>query len=157
MNLFLVRHGEAEKISFSVKDYERKLTDEGRSKIISTARLWKALIICPDKILSSPLVRSLQTAEMIREIFDYPERVLVDNNLAPGCKTSDLIEIVNFTDVQNIMLIGHEPDISNHISNLISNNPVSVRIHPFTIAKISFDRQVKFSKGNLDFLIPPLL
>ncbi len=155
MNLYLVRHGHAENVSIVKKDFDRLLTSKGKEQIRKAASGWKTLIPSINIILTSPFLRALESAKIIAELIVYEKEIVVDNNLAPGCKTNQLIEIVNALDAENILAVGHEPDISNHISNLISHTQVFVDIRRAAIAKLTFANKALFSKGTLEFLIPP--
>jgi phosphohistidine phosphatase len=153
MNIYLIRHADAEKSSPSKKDYERKLTPEGISAVKSAAEGWKNLISSFDYIISSPLKRALQTAEIIAKTFQYAKEIVTDKRIAGG-KTEDLIEIANSLDGKEIAFIGHEPDFSKHVSSLISSSGAFLSFKKGMIAKISFENKARLSKGNLEFLIP---
>lgn len=155
MNLYLIRHSEAEKISPLKKDYDRELTAEGIQLLKTAVEYWKIIIPSFDMIVSSPLVRAVQTSEIIAKGFNYSKEVIKDNNIAAGASTSDVIELVNSINVENIAVIGHQPDLSNHVSNFISTNGCSLHFPPAAICKIRFNGQAKYAKGELIYLIPP--
>lgn len=155
MNLYLVRHSLAEKISPLKKDFDRELTAEGKDLLKFAADYWKRIVPSIDLIITSPLVRAVQTSEMISQSFDYEKEIIKDNHLATGSKTSDLIEILNSLNVENIFCIGHQPDLSMHVSNFISTNGSVLHFPPASICKIRFNGSAKFSKGELIYLIPP--
>lgn len=155
INLYLIRHGEAEKISPLKKDFDRELTDDGKFLLQSAVEYWKKIIPTFDIILSSPLIRAVQTSEIIANGFNYNKEILKDNNLATGARTDDLIEIINHFHFENIACIGHQPDLSFHVSNLISNTGCTLHFPPASICKIKFNGAAKFSKGELIYLIPP--
>jgi len=115
MNIYLIRHADAEKSSPSKKDYERKLTPEGISSIKAAVEGWKNLISSFDYIVSSPLKRAVQTAEIVAKSFYYKEEITTDKRIAVG-NTEELIEIANSLDGKEIAFVGHEPDFSNHVS-----------------------------------------
>ncbi len=155
MNLYLIRHSIAEKISPGSKDFSREITLEGKDLLIAAAKYWKRIIPGFDLIVTSPLVRAVQTSEIIADVFGYNREILKDNNLAAGAKTSDLIEILNAYNLENIACIGHQPDLSNHVSNFISPKGSVLHFPPAAICKIRFSGQTKFSLGELIYLIPP--
>lgn len=153
MNLFLIRHSLAENPSPLKVDSDRKLTQEGNDLILKGSRFLK--FIAPDLklILTSPYLRALQTAEIIAKTFDNDIKLIKENNLAAGCSTGSLIEILNFYDENNIAIIGHQPDISNHISNFTSSSYIRMVFSPATIAKIRFESKVGYNKGIFEALI----
>jgi phosphohistidine phosphatase len=155
MNLYLIRHSEAERISPLKKDFDRELTPEGIKLLRKAVEYWQKIINGFDLIVTSPLVRAVQTSDIIAEGFNYSNEVIKDNNLAAGAVTGDLIELINTFNVENIACIGHQPDLSNHVSNTISTNGCTLHFPLAAICKIRFNGQAKFSKGELIYLIPP--
>ena len=154
MNIYLIRHGDAEKASANKKDSERKLTPDGEQKTKISAEGWKLLIPQFSHIITSPLLRALQTAEIIANVFDFPGKVITDKNLAPGNKTEALIDLANEMMGSDMAFIGHEPDFSEHVSHLISNSGAFIEFKKGMIAKISFGGKAKLFRGVLEFLIP---
>lgn len=153
MNIYLIRHADAEKSSLTKKDFDRKLTPEGILAIKAAAEGWKNLISSFDYIISSPLKRAVQTAEIIAKAFHYKEEIVTDKRIAGG-NIEDLIEIANSLNGKEIAFIGHEPDFSKYVSSLISSSGAFLSFKKGMIAKISFDTKVRLAKGNLEFLIP---
>ncbi len=154
MNIYLIRHGEAEKSSFNKKDFDRELTNTGKVKLKNAALAWKDYIIPFDYLISSPLARALQTAQIIAEYFEIKNEIIVDKKLSAGSRTDSIIEIANSLEAANVAFVGHQPDFSEHVSNLISTNGANVDFKKAAIAKIFFQNKVHLSRGILEFLIP---
>jgi phosphohistidine phosphatase len=154
MNIYLVRHGDSEKASPAKKDFDRELTPEGVKNLKTAAEGWKKLIIKIDFIISSPFVRAVQTAEIIAKAFSLPNGIVKDKRIGSGSKTDDLIDLANSLDAEDILFVGHEPDFSKHVSTLISSSVAFIDFKKGMIAKISFDKKVKISRGTLEYLIP---
>lgn len=155
MNLFLIRHSIAEYPSPLIDDYNRKLTPEGEILISKGSKFLK--MIAPDLnlLLSSPYLRGLQTAEIIAKTYENNIKLIKENNLATGCNTGMLIEILNSYSEENIAIVGHQPDLSNHIANFTSNGNIRLIFSPGAIAKVRFESRVGYNKGILEFLISP--
>lgn len=154
MNIYLIRHGDAEKASGNLKDSERSLTADGKAKILNASKNWKLLIPSFTHIISSPLVRSVQTAEIIADVYELSGKIIIDKRLSPGGSTEDLIDCSAEISGRDMAFVGHEPDFSEHVSLLISNSGASIEFKKGMIAKISFDGKVKMGRGVLEFLIP---
>ena len=157
MNLYLVRHSIAESFSVDVKDFDRNLTEEGKAVINKVSTAWKNYIKDLDVILTSPLVRAVQTAEMISKNLQANPNIIKDNNLGTGSRTADLIDLINSLDYKNVMVVGHQPDLSIHLKNLCSNGSLNVDFQPATLAQIEFGNSIKFGKGILNYLVPPIV
>lgn len=154
MNLYLVRHADAEKTIPGKRDKDRRLTREGKEKLLSAANRWRHFIHRPDFICTSPYIRAVETAEIIARAYDFDNEIIKDNSLASGSITKDLITLVNSLEGEEIFIVGHQPDLSEHVSGLISSRGALIEFKKAAIAKISFNDKVKLSKGYLEFLIP---
>ncbi len=150
MNIYLVRHAKAEK---GYKDFYRELSEEGIERFNKTLKFWEKHAPQIDYIFSSPLIRTKQTAELIRTKFDVKNAIILENDLQSSSTSDFIITIANSMDAENLVFVGHQPDISYHASNLVSNTGSAINFHPGTIAKISFVNSVQKFTGNLDFLI----
>ena len=156
MNIYFIRHSDAENSSITTKDFERKLTEGGIEKIRKSAEGWKHVIPSFDYVVSSPLLRSLQTAEQILDIYDLDKsKLIIDKRLKSGSDLDDIIEIANSLNEDEIAFVGHQPEFSEHVSELISQTYAYIDFKKAAIAKINFYNKVKKGKGLLEFLIPP--
>src|SRR5918993_2737357 len=91
--LYLIRHGvAAERGDNYPDDGKRPLTNEGVQKLRKEARAFVALDITLDVILTSPLVRTRQTAELVAAAFRNPPPILTMPSLAPGAAQGTIIE-----------------------------------------------------------------
>jgi phosphohistidine phosphatase len=154
MNLYLIRHADAEPISPTKSDHKRELTPKGKESIRKAAEGWKKTIKSLDIIASSPLIRAVQTAEIVASVFNYKAKIITDKKITSGCKLEDLIDFIRSFDEGNVAVVGHEPDISRHLSALVSSSGMYTEFKKSSIAKIKFEGKVRASGGTLEFLIP---
>jgi len=155
MNIFLIRHGKAEPASQAKKDSDRELTEEGINIIKRSVGFWKNGIKSFDFIITSPFKRAVQTAEIIAELTNYKNDLIKDKALSPGCSTRSIIELAEVLNGDNIAFVGHQPDMSYHISSLVCNSQLNLKFSPASIAKVSFKGNPNPGKGILEFLLPP--
>lgn len=153
MTLYFIRHGEAEDHKLGKSDSERRLTEEGRKKMRRAAEGWKDLIGSFDYLVSSPLIRAKETADIVKDVFEFKDDILLDSRLIFGNKTENIVDLANELG-GNIAMFGHEPDFSNHVSNLISKGSATVNFKKGMIAKIMFGSKARIGVGILEFLIP---
>ncbi|MEH1779037.1 MAG: phosphohistidine phosphatase SixA [Nostoc sp.] len=116
MELYLIRHGIAEDQGLGIKDEDRSLTKEGRQKTEKVAQKLVKLGLSFDFILTSPLVRARQTAEiLIAE--KLSSQLEESSHLAPDGQISswlkDWLEPRNYSQNTQLALVGHEPNLSN--------------------------------------------
>lgn len=160
MRLYLLRHaiaGERDAEKFS-DDGQRPLTRAGIKKMIKIAKILRKMDLKIDLILSSPLVRTRETAEIVREHLRLEkDRLVLVDQLSPLGDPSQLI-----TDIQTnymherLLLVGHEPDLSNLISRLLSGDTaLSVTMKKGGICCLSIGQLVAGKCATLEWLINP--
>jgi phosphohistidine phosphatase SixA len=157
MNLYLIRHSIAENISYDKKDFDRELTEEGKFVIKKSSEAWKNYVGNVEVIFTSPLKRAIQTAEIISSTLQEIPNLIKDNNLGTGSRTSDLIDLLNSLEYKNIMLVGHQPDLSQHINNFCGTGSFNLAFPPASLAKIEFENSIKFGRGKLIYFVPPIV
>lgn len=127
MNLYLLRHGLAvERTIPEFKlDSDRPLTPEGRKKLKRLGALLVDAEVSFDLILTSPYVRARQTAEVLANALGAQKRVEISGNLAPGNHLKGLVEDLKrrTQPLDDVLLVGHEPDLSRITSILVVGKP----------------------------------
>jgi len=126
--LLVVRHAEAEEPADAAaagrRDAQRRLTEAGVQQMHKGARGLATQVDEIALILSSPLTRAIQTAEILSAAFPQAKR-LRHPRLAPGFDPGRLLHwVVRQTAV--IALVGHEPDLSQWIGYLTTGNSRSL-------------------------------
>lgn len=120
MKLYIVRHAVAIERSSHFPDDKRYLTPEGRVAFRKIARKVKKKGITPDYILTSPLLRSVQTADILAEAIAFKGPLTVADELAPGFKRKELAKLLtDCSPAKELVLVGHEPDLSSLIVSLL--------------------------------------
>jgi phosphohistidine phosphatase len=157
MNLFLVRHAKAETANGSKSDTERELTPEGITILKNSVEVWEKYFNEIDFIISSPILRAVQTAELIKSQTDFSGKIFKENLMLPGADGKDMIHIFKIHKAENMILVGHQPDLSNAISSFTGCEIFEVPFKPASVAKISFSGKPAVGRGVLEFLIPPVL
>jgi phosphohistidine phosphatase len=154
MEVYFLRHGEAGKSSRGLGgDAARQLTEEGIARMEREAAFISALRLRLDAILTSPLVRAQQTAEIIARELRLLDALAVDERLSPGFGPEELAGIVQeHRAAAAVMLVGHEPDFSAVISECIGGGRVECK--KGALARVDFDTPDS-SSGVLVWLLPP--
>ena len=112
MQLFLVRHAKAVERSFDIPENNRFLTPEGRDRFRDIAKRLAKKGMHPEVIVSSPLVRAVQTAEILAEALAFTGPLAVDETLAPGFGMDGLQKLLGrHPGVSALACVGHEPDL----------------------------------------------
>lgn len=121
MKLFIVRHAAAIERTAEVPEEQRYLTTKGRDFMRKTARTMLKKGMEPGLILTSPLIRAVQSADILAEAFSYVVPVIVTDELSPGFDLPALQRLfTEFPQVDELVIVGHEPDLSRVVSSLLS-------------------------------------
>jgi phosphohistidine phosphatase len=119
--LFLLRHGDAEKLKDGFSDFDRKLTTKGREDVESTARAFKSEGIIPDLFLSSNAPRAFETAKIFAKTLSYPtDKIETTNIFFDSSELGNFLDVVKNIDesINSLILIGHAPTFSRMASYL---------------------------------------
>ena len=130
MDLYVLRHGVAEDRNSAEygTDTERPLTAKGMRRMARQVRGLRSLGLSIDVIVTSPLVRAAQTAEIVHEGLQTTSRLVTSNALAPNGSPSQLIShlATGYSSADDVMVVGHEPYLSRLISVLTTGDPEPV-------------------------------
>lgn len=132
-----MRHGPAEDYAPSHRDFDRALTASGRQRVRDVAKELVDKGEAPFVIVSSPLVRALQTAEIVaavtgldrvREVEKAKRSgatgvVEVRREMAPGGEEVGLVSELVKAGRKRVMIVGHEPDLSTLVLDLVGRMP----------------------------------
>ena len=151
MILYFLRHGKAGSPR-AKDDDERELTDAGVTALRNAAPLWRRLNLRPDVVLSSPLPRALQSAELFCEAVGGSP--VTDDRLRPGASWGDMARaMAAHQDARRVMFVGHEPDLSGAVSDL--TGAASVRMRKGGLACLEFYGIPEPGGGEIAWLLDP--
>jgi phosphohistidine phosphatase len=148
MELYFLRHGEADWPEWKKSDDERPLTKRGKREMRDVAKFLDRLKVRPDLIVTSPLPRATQTAEIAADYLKAKLRK--DELLAPGFGASKLRTVLKRHRARVLMLVGHEPDFTQVISELTG---ASLKLAKAGVALVDVDPESE--EGKLLWLFPP--
>lgn len=112
VKLYLVRHADAVSEDVAGSDDVRWLSAKGREAARGLARLLREQNVELDAVVSSPLPRALQTAELVASGLDFLGVIEAMPALAPGCHPRRAAEELGARG-RAVMVVGHEPTISS--------------------------------------------
>jgi phosphohistidine phosphatase len=122
LKLYVMRHGPAEDHAESGLDADRPLSAPGRDRVRTVARALHDGGEEPWAIVTSPLVRAVQTAEIVAlttQLGDRNGTVEVRRGIAPGGDAVRLVHQLVAEGRKRVMVVGHEPDLSGLVSSML--------------------------------------
>jgi phosphohistidine phosphatase len=158
MQVYLLRHGVAEEDRSGLGDANRALTSDGRRKLRQTLQAASQADIRPTLILTSPLKRALQTAEIAREVFKYKGELIRSEALMPNSRVQELWdEIRVHAGEAAIVLVGHNPQFGELAGYLLGTPELQIDVKKGSLLCIDFEGLPSRPKGILRwFLIAKL-
>lgn len=151
MELVLMRHGKAETRSDAKSDFERELTSVGRKKVKQAARgLARCLFPGRDVLIwTSPSIRTLQTAEILRTAFGRKTKIHVMDAIADGKLAELQTEWAKNPSIDVLIIVGHEPMISEWTKNI---SDADIVFRPASVASIFLENHEQ-PVGSLDWFM----
>lgn len=154
MEIYILRHGEAEPRGPGVVDENRALTKRGRRDVRLVAEQLRDLMD-PELILTSPLRRARETADEVRP--SWPGAKLEPSDLLkPDAQPAALWKDLQKRKPRAAVLVGHEPHLSHWVAYLL-NAPVVLDFKKGGMLRIDADPAAKTPKGVLKWLLTPKL
>lgn len=156
MKLLFVRHAIAlEREEFlKSNDLKRPLSDEGRRKAHGVFSILARFYQKPLCIVTSEAARAIETAEILNDAYGGDIETFKTALLNPGAGIEEFKEalIPLYDEDGCVAVVGHEPDFSFIISQLISGDEVALSIKKASVIEVEIDR---YFNGELKFMIPP--
>ena len=161
MNLYFMRHGIAlpsDDLSAGA-DRDRPLSPKGMKRLSKAAKGMSRLGISFDVLLTSPLARARQTADIVAGAMDSEAPVEELSSLAPESSLEQLmLDLNRYQDRGDLLLVGHEPSLSHVLSHLLggkAGRSLHVEFKKGALCRIEIDALPATSPGNLHWLLTP--
>jgi phosphohistidine phosphatase len=155
VKLYVMRHGPAEDDAADGLDSSRALTAIGRERTRQVARRLLELNEAPRTIVSSPLVRALQTAEIVHGIVTPESPVEATTVLAPRGPAHDFVRGCARANRKRLMVVGHEPDVSLLVAQLLGQ-PLPFSFMKAMVVSVRVPNEAsEGTNGSLRFILDP--
>jgi phosphohistidine phosphatase len=145
MNLFILRHASAGVRRLNpLLDVKRPLDKEGKKHCLELAHVLNAMNVSFDFVVSSPLKRSQQTAQLVATETGYEQKILISNALAPEATFAQFQRLLReCAAYENLLVVGHNPNITAFLGQLVGAEGIGearIRLRKGTIARVSLTR-----------------
>jgi phosphohistidine phosphatase len=154
MELYLLRHGIAEDRASTGRDADRRLTDDGRKKLSRVLERARKAGVTPTLILSSPLKRAFETAEIAARELGYSADIAVTDALTPDSSPQRVwTEIRAHRDEAAVLLAGHEPLFSATVAWMLGSSRSMVDFKKAALVRIDLSSLGAEPRGILEWMI----
>lgn len=158
MILHLLRHAEAEDLSPSGRDADRRLTEDGRRRMKSVAKVIARMDPGYDAILVSPLVRSRQTAEPVAEACGFRKPIVETKALEPNADPVAVLHELARLKPGTVLLVGHQPHFGRLFGLLLSGrSSLEVPMKKAGLAAFDAEADPSMGRAELKFYLPARL
>ena len=157
--VYLMRHGIAEPLGATDSDdFHRPLALRGKERTKEVANGLLALQVHPQQIVSSPLLRCMETAQVVHSTLEVEVPLVKCEYLAPGGDLRRLLLWLAEWEKLVTLLVGHSPDLSRFASLFVSpGEEVRLQFKRAGVCRIDFPDAPAFGEGTLCWLLPPSL
>jgi len=158
MRVVLFRHGPAGEADPDrwPNDAVRPLTPNGQERTQRAAEGVAELEPRIVRVLSSPLLRARESAQVLLEALALDSRVTLCDALSPGGSASQLLEALpDVREEEAIALVGHEPDLGKLAGTLMFGAPAHIAMKKAGACAIEFEGRPLAGTGRLVWFLPP--
>ena len=157
MRIYVLRHGIAEEATPGGTDAERALTQEGKRRLRCVLERARRAGVHPDAILTSPLKRAVETAEMASAVLGHKGDLVRTNALVPSSSPDRVWKEIRARKAETILLAGHEPLLSLFVAYLLGFPALQVRMKKAALVSIEVENDAPQPHGVLLWMLIPKL
>lgn len=158
MEIYLLRHGIAEDHAPNGRDADRGLTGEGRAKLHRVLERAHQAGVNPALILSSPLKRAMETAEIAAQELGYEGEIRRVQALTPDSSPPSVwAEIRTHRNTASALLAGHEPLFSALVAYMLGSTRTMVEFKKGALVRIDVASLGVEPRGVLQWMLTPKL
>jgi phosphohistidine phosphatase len=153
MNLLVLRHADAD--TPAARDEERALSEKGMLQARRVGRFCREHALVPELILSSPIRRARETAELFAVEAAVPKKIELAPFLACGMQPATaLAALASWINVPSLLLVGHEPDLGLLIGDLLgTSRPGRVHVRTASLTVLALDKLAS-GAARLELFVP---
>ena len=159
MLIYILRHGQAEKVAADGSDAGRELTVHGRDALRTVMRRARSARLAPGLILTSPFVRAIESAELASEILEYEGPIERTSALVPSASPYSIWEElrVRRAEIDQVLLVSHQPLIGHLVAFLLDSPSLEVEVGTATLTAVREESVGPEPRGMLLWILPPVL
>ena len=141
MQVYLLRHGIAEEGQDGMPDDSRALTPEGRKKLHQVLQAAVKAHVEPSLIVTSPLKRAMQTAEIAKGVLGHKHDLRQSATLVPTATPEQAWkELRSYHDETSVLLVGHNPLFSDLARYLLNSPHLQIDFKKGAMMRVDFER-----------------
>lgn len=157
MLLHLLRHAEAEDVSPSGRDADRRLSDAGLKRMKSVAKAIAKVDPGFDLVLVSPYLRARQTALPVLQACRYQGEIVETNALVPEAAPEDVLNQLAHEKAKSVLLVGHQPHMGRLFGRLLTGRTFEIPMKKAALAVFESGSNPSLGPAELKLYAPARL
>jgi phosphohistidine phosphatase len=159
MNLFILRHASAGSPRANpLLDLKRPIDKDGKTQCLQLAHVLNALKLNFDLVISSPLKRAQQTAQLVATETGYEQKILISNALTPAATFAQFQRLLrDCSTSENVLVVGHNPNLTQFLGQLLgvganadTTGTPRVRLRKGSLARVNLQRNTAVLQSLID-------
>ena len=155
MRVYVLRHGIAEDAPPGASDADRALTPEGKQKLRRVLERARDSGVDPGLILTSPLKRAVETAQIAATVLHVESELVRTNSLLPTGEPERVWKEIRTHKVEELLIAGHEPLLSGVVAFLLGSPVVQVNMKKAALVSIELETAQQQPRGALNWMLTP--
>jgi phosphohistidine phosphatase len=156
LDLYILRHGEAgNSLPTPQRDRDRSLTSQGREEVETIAESMRKLGLKFDRIISSPLPRAEETAEMVAKTQKKVKVETWDELRPEGDKSALKSKLAALGHDRKVLIVGHEPYLTALVATMTGTREGAIMLKKGGLIRIRVTSFSPTAKGELRWLLSP--
>jgi phosphohistidine phosphatase len=157
LRIYILRHGIAENVRPGGADADRALTREGKQNLRFVLERARQANVRPSLILTSPYKRAVETAAIAADLLGHTPKPVETNALVPSSSSTRLWKVISGAAETDLMLVGHEPLLSNLAAFLLDCPDLLVDLKKGALVRIDVEPGTSAPRGVLKWMLTPKL
>jgi phosphohistidine phosphatase len=157
VRVYILRHGIAEEAEAGGSDAARALTAEGKQKLRMVLERAREAGVRPSIILTSPLKRALQTAEIAAAVLGVKRELITSNALAPLSTPQRVWNEIRTQHTDRVLIAGHEPLLSQVVGFLLRCPSLQLDLKKGALVSLDVDTTEPGPHATLKWVLTPKL
>ena len=159
MDIILIRHAKAADRDPNSwpDDDKRPLTEEGMAEQRAVARVMRRMGVKFDFLVTSPLLRARQTADIVADVYKWKEPPQESDALGNGFSVAAVMKLLaKFPPDSRVALVGHDPHFPTLASALVTKSAdLRIEVKKSGAIGIWFDGAAQAGAGVLSYHLKP--
>lgn len=153
MRVYILRHGIAEEAAAGGSDAARALTADGRQRLRTVLARAREAGVRPSIILTSPLKRALQTAEIAAAVLGVKRQLVTTSSLAPSSSPQRVWNEIRAQQAERLLIAGHEPLLSCLVGFLLRCPTLQLDLKKGALVSLEVDAGESEPRGTLKWVL----